>query len=197
MTKLNCRLQRHAEDPADEPAKTYTQEELDAAVKDAIDKAKAENDELFNKKWDAKYAKYKEDEKKRIDEAKRLAEMTAQEKAEHERDEMRKELEALKAANTRAEMKSEARAILKERHITAPEEILDVLVTTDAEATKKAVEAYAEAFSTAKEEAVKDALKGDAPKTGGSKTLTKEDIMKVQDRKERQRLINENLELFK
>lgn len=192
----NARLQRHAEDPADNEPKTYTQEELDKAIEEAKAAAKEENDRLFNEKWDKKYAKYKEEEKKRIDEAKRLAEMTATEKAEHERDELRKELEALKAANTRAEMKSEARAILKERNVSAPEEVLEVLVTTDAEATKAAVEAYAVAFNEARESAVKDALKGDTPRTGGSNKLTKEDIMKVENRTERQKLINENLELF-
>lgn len=193
------KLQRHAEDggdPGDDP-KTYTQEELNAAIEKAKAEAKEENDKLFNEKWNKQYAKYKEAEQKKIDEAKRLAEMSATEKAEHERDELRKELEALKAANTRSEMKKEARSILKESNCPVSEEILDVLVTTDAEATKKAIEAFAEAFKTAKEDAVKDALKGGTPKkSSGEHKITKEEIMKVKDRKERQRLINDNLDLF-
>lgn len=198
-TRKIMMLQRHAEDDGegDEP-KTYTQEELDAAIEKAKSEAKEENDKLFNEKWDKKYAKYKAEEKKKIDEAKRLAEMSAAERAEHERDEMKKELEALKAANTRAEMKSEARSILKEKNCPVSEEILEVLVTTDAEATKKAIESYAAAFNNAKEDAVKDALKGNAPKKSkGEHSVTKEDILKVKDRRERQRLINENLDLFK
>lgn len=200
--KALYKLQRHAEDGGDPgdggDPKTYTQEELNAAIEKAKAEAKEENDKLFNEKWDKKYAKYKEAEKKKIDEAKRLAEMTATERAEHERDEMKKELEALKAANTRSEMKSEARSILKEANCPVSEEILDVLVTTDAEATKKAIEAYATAFKTAKEDAVKDALRGNTPKKStGDHAITKEDIMKVKDRRERQRLINENIDLFK
>lgn len=201
--KAIAKMQRHAEDGGEdgdnnEPPKTYTQEELNAAIEKAKAEAKEENDKLFNEKWDKKYAKYKEAEKKKIDEAKRLAEMTATERAEHERDEMKKELEALKAANTRSEMKSEARSILKEANCPVSEEILEVLVTTDAEATKKAIEAYAAAFNTAKENAVKDALKGHTPKKSkGDHAITKEDIMKVKDRRERQRLINENIDLFK
>jgi hypothetical protein len=195
------KLQRHAEggDPgAGGDPKTYTQEELNAAVEKAKAEAKEENDKLFNEKWNKQYAKYKEQEQKKIDEAKRLAEMTATERAEHERDEMKKELEALKAANTRSEMKKEARSILKEANCPVSEEILDVLVTTDAEATKKAIEAYAAAFNTAREDAVKDALKGHTPKTSkGEHAITKEDIMKVKDRRERQRLINENIDLFR
>lgn len=197
------KLQRHAEeggDPGDggDP-KTYTQEELNAAIEKAKAEAKEENDKLFNEKWNKQYAKYKEAEQKKIDEAKRLAEMSATEKAEHERDELKKELEALKAANTRSEMKKEARAILKEANCPVSEEILDVLVTTtDAESTKKAIEAYATAFKTAKEDAVKDALRGNTPKKSkGDHAITKEDIMKVKDRRERQRLINENIDLFK
>lgn len=199
--KALFKFQRHAEegnDPAGDPPKTYTQEELNKAVEEAKAAAKEENDKLFNEKWDKKYAKYKEEEKKKIDEAKRLAEMTATERAEHERDEMRKELEALKAANTRAEMKSQARSILKDNNCPVNEEILEVLVTTDADATKKAIEAYAAAFNAAKEDAVKDALKGHTPKSSkGEHAITKEDIMKVKDRRERQRLINENIDLFK
>lgn len=191
--KIN-KLQRHAEEG--EP-KTYTQEELNAAIEQAKADAKAENDKLFNEKWDKKYAKYKEEEQKKIDEAKKLAEMTAQEKAEHERDELKKELEKLKDAATRSEMKAEARKILKDNNTPINEDILEVLVTKDAEETKAAITGYSEAFNKAVEAAVKDALKGGAPKVSGGKALTKEDIMKVTDRRERQRLINENLELFK
>lgn len=198
--KVISRLQRHSDDDGGDGGdpKTYTQEELNAAIEKAKAEAKEENDKLFDEKWNKRYAKYKEEEQKKIDEAKKMAEMSAQEKAEHERDELKKQLEALQAANTRSEMKAQAREILKEKNCPINEEVLEVLVTSDAESTKKAVEAYAAAFTTAKEEAVKDALKGDAPKKGGGdgSKLTKADIMKVKDRKERQRLINENMELF-
>ena len=45
--------------------------------------------------------------------------------------------------------------------------------------------------------AVKEALKGNPPKVGTKKGgLTREQILKVENRVERQRLINENLDLF-
>ena len=197
------RLQIFADDGGGEPGgepggapKTYTQAELDKAIADAKAAAKADNDRLFNEKWDKKYAKYKEEEQKKIDEAKRLAEMSAQEKAEHERDELQKELDALKKAATLTEMKAEARRIMKEANTPINEDMLDVLVTTDAEKTKKAITGFTEAFNKAVEDAVKAALKGDAPKKGTGAKITKEEILKVKDRKERQRLINENMELF-
>ena len=198
--KAIAKLQRHAEegDPGeDNDPKTYSQEELDAAIEKAKQEAKEENDKLFNEKWDKKYAKYKEAEQKKIDEAKRLAEMTATERAEHERDEMRKELEALKAANTRSEMKKESRLILEGKNCPVSEKLLDQLVSTDAEATKNAIESWAEEANRLIEEGVKDRLRGITPKkSSGEHTITKEEIMKVKDRKERQRLINENLDLF-
>ena len=192
---MRLKYQRHAEE-GEPDVKTYSQEELDKAVEDAKAAAKDENDKLFTEKWNRQYAKYKAEEQKKIDEAKRLAEMTAQEKAEHERDELQKELDALKQAATLTEMKSEARSIMKEANTPINEEVLDVLVTTDAEATKAAISGYVEAFKQAVGDAVKDALKGDTPKTGDPASVTKEEIMQVKDRAERQRLINENIELF-
>ena len=71
------------------------------------------------------------------------------------------------------------------------------LVSDDAEKTKSTVEAFSNVFKEAVQAAVKDALRGNPPKASGGNGITKERIMSVKNREERQRLINENMELFR
>jgi len=60
------------------------------------------------------------------------------------------------------------------------------------------VDSFAAAFEKAVQDAVAERLKGKAPTAGSTnKKITKEEILAVKDRRERQRLINENMDLFK
>lgn len=120
-----------------------------------------------------KFAKWQKDHEKKVDEAKKLAEMNAQEKAEYERDkaneekaEIQKELDEYKRQAALAEMTKTARKMLTDEGVSASDEILARLVTTDAEETKTAVDGYAKAFKEAVENAVKDRLRGEIPKKG-------------------------------
>ena len=72
------------------------------------------------------------------------------------------------------------------------------LVSDDAEKTKESVEGFAKAFKEAVNAAVKEALRGNPPKAGtdGAKPITRDEIMAVKDRAERQKLIAENPQLF-
>lgn len=144
-----------------------------------------------------KFAKWQKEHDKKVSEAAKLATMTEQEKAEHERDQFKKELEDLKKANNLAEMGKQARKMLSDDGINVPDALLDLIVSDDAETTKAAVQQFSKLFQSAVKSAVKNALKGGTPGTGSSGTLTKEQIMKVKDRVERQRLIRENMALFK
>lgn len=89
------------------------------------------------------------------------------------------------------------RAILQDDDINISDRLLESLVKDDAESTKSAVEEFASLFRAEVGKAVKEALKGEEPKAGGSSTLTKEQILAVKDRTERQRLIRDNMNLFK
>ena len=141
--------------------------------------------------------KQKEIQKER-DEATRLATMTAQERAEHERDELQKELNALKRANTIAEMEREARKILAGDGITVSDDIVSVLVSEDADDTSKAVKAFADAFKKAVQDEVKKQLSHKKPATGArGGTITKEQIMNEPDPLKRQKLIREHMNLFR
>ena len=134
-----------------------------------------------------------------IDEAPKLAQLDAKGKAEYQRDKLQKELDQLKAENELNKITSTARNILKEKNVPASDEILSVLVTTDAEKTKQALEVYAKAFNEAVEATVKERLKGTPPKAGnksGGTSMTVEKIMAIKDPVERQQAILDNKELF-
>ena len=172
--------------------KTYSQEEVDAL----FNSYKEEQAKIFDEKWDKKFAKYKEDEQKKINEAEKLATMTTEERMAAKADELQQRVNELEARENIAKMGAIARQLCSEAGITPSDAILSVLVSDDAEKTKGAVEGYIAAYKEDVQTGVQNALKGAPPKTGGTNTLTKEDILKVENREERQRLINENLALF-
>lgn len=154
-------------------------------------------DEDMNKLINKKFAEWQEKKEKELTEAKKLAEMNAQERAEHERDEMKRQLETLMKQQSLTEMTKTARAMLTEKEIHVSDDLLSMLVSEDADKTKSTIDSFVELFQGAVKSAVADALKGNTPKTGAPSGVTKEQIMAVKDRAERQRLIRENMELFK
>lgn len=143
-------------------------------------------------------AKWKALTDDKLSEAEKLAQMTKEEKAEYKANKLEKELEELRHQNARTEMAKTARKMLADEEVSIPDELLSHLVTDNAEDTKTAVEAFTKLYKAAVHAAVKDALKGKAPKagTGGKGTMTKEQILAVKNPTERQRLIAENLNLF-
>lgn len=155
------------------------------------------SDEDLNAILDKRFARWKADQEKEKKEAERLAEMNAQERAEAERDKVQKELDELKAKNTIAEMTNEARKMCAEHDINVGEDLLSVLVNQDADKTKKAVDSFVKMFEQEVEKAVKEKLKGNGPKRGGSnKGVTRESILSIADPMERQRMIAEHMDLF-
>lgn len=198
-TKTEWILQRFAEEGTqgaaagqDEP-QTGSQQGTETEKEDG----KKYSDEDLNRIINKKFAEWASKKDKEMDEATKLANMNAQERAEHERDELKKQLDDLRRRDTLAQMAAEARSMLQKEAVAVPDSVIDMLVCTDADKTKKAVSGFAAAFKAAVQGAVVEQLGGKPPKTGGAKSLTKADIMKVQDRTERQRLIRENQELFK
>lgn len=145
-----------------------------------------------------KFAKWQKKQQAAVDEAKRLAEMSAQERAEAERDALQKELDALKAANTRAEMERTARSILAADGVNIPDALIATLVRDEAEATSEAVKAFSATYKAAIQAGITAQLAGKTPPAGnGAGTLTKADIMKEKDPLKRQKLIKENMKLFR
>ena len=133
----------------------------------------------------------------RVSEAEKLSRMTAEEKAEYRAKKAEDELSALKRQITLGEMASTARKMLSDEQINVPDEIIMNLVSDDAEKTKTAVEGFSKVFKEAVQMAVKDALRGNLPKSGTDvPAVTRDQIMAVKNKAERQRLIAENPQLF-
>ncbi len=156
-------------------------------------------DEDLDRIINQKFAKWQEKQQKAVDEAAKLAKMDAQQKAEYERDQLQKELDALKKKDSLSEMTKTARKMLSDGGITVPDELLAMMVNTNAEETKAAVDGFAKVFKEAVEAAVKERLKGEPPKKGaggGSAAMTKEQIMAIRDPELRQKKMIENRQLF-
>lgn len=134
-------------------------------------------------------------EKKRT-EAQRLAEMTDQQRAESERDTYKQQLEALQKQVEAAQMQKTAREMLSEKGIHLPDSLVAAVVAEDAKTTKTQVEAFATLFTEAVENAVKERLKGEPPKTGTSGRMTKEQIFAIPDEGKRLQAIRDNMNLF-
>lgn len=161
------------------------------------DKSKPKyTEEDLNRLIDEKLKSFEEKQKGKSDEAARLAQMNAQERAEYERDKLQKQVDELLKEKSMGEMQSTAREMLSAENINAPDEIVKLLVTDDAEGTKKTVNAFVSLFKNSVKNAVADALKGKSPKVGTDGTITKDDIMKIKDTKVRQKAIKDNIELF-
>lgn len=133
--------------------------------------AKPENEKKYSdadldKIIGKKFAEWQTKKDKEVDEAKKLAEMNAQQKAEYERDQIQKELDELKKANSLAEMQKTARKMLSDEGINVPDELISLMVTTDAEETKAGIDKFIPLFKDAVERQVKDTIRGETPKTG-------------------------------
>lgn len=155
----------------------------------------ADVDEILNKK----FAKWQAQQERAVDEAKKLAAMDAKQKLEYQRDKLQKELDDLKKQAAISAMMQTSRKVLSDNGINVSDELLSVMVTTDAEETKAAIDGFTTAFKDAVEAAVKERLKGEPPRKGtggGVATMTKDQIMAIRDPKLRQEKILENKELF-
>lgn len=158
------------------------------------------SDEEVDRILSKKFAKWKEQEEKAVKEAEKLAKMDAIQKAEYEREQMQKELDEYKRKDALASMTNTARNMLADANISVSDELLSVMVSTDADETKAAIDAFKNAFNEAVEKAVKERIKGEPPTKGGTPniapTLTKEQIMAIKDPELRQKRMLENKELF-
>lgn len=189
IRKIPLNLQLFADDEAEtevdqanvyaekETEKTFTQDEVNKIVQDRLAKEKAKNE-------------------KAQEEAKKLAKMNAEQKNQYMVEQLQKELEEYKNKEAKNDMIKEANSMLKDNDITLPDEVVAMLIGDNAEDTKVCVDSFSKAFKTAVERAVNEKLKGKTPKQKSVAGLTREDILSVKDRQERQRLIKENEELF-
>lgn len=196
--KRKFNLQMFAE-PAPTPAEPTPGEPTPGTEPKPVKSEPKYTDEDVDKLIDKKFAEWQKKQDKAVAEAKKLAEMNATEKAEYERDQLQKELDALKKKDSLSEMTKTARKMLSDKGITVSDDMLSMLVNTSAEETKAAVDGFAKAFNDAVEAAVKERLKGEPPKRGaggGAAPMTKEQILNIKDPEERQKMMLQNRHLF-
>ena len=202
MKKHLLDLQLFADDGADgssqEPANSATETKEAEGKENEPKPEKKYSDDDVDKILNKKFAEWEKKKQKEVDEAKKLADMNAKEKAEYERDKLQKELDELKKKDSLSEMTKTARKMLSDEGVSVSDDVLSMIVSTDAEKTKAAVDAFAKAFNDAVEAAVKEKLKGNPPKkgTGGGAPMTKEQILAIKDNEARQKAMLENRELF-
>lgn len=203
MKKLNLQMfaeEGETETTEEKSQNTESTEPTGKPNKETKEPGKADakyTDEDLDRIIGEKFAKWQKQSERKMDEAKKLAEMNAQEKAEYERDQCQEQLKQLENKIALNDMKETAQKMLSDDGISVSKGILDMLVSADAEKTQTAIKDFSELFKSAVAKAVTDTLKGQTPKAGGSTKLTKEEILKIKDRVERQKAINENIELFR
>lgn len=183
--------------PDTKPAGQKTDTNQDDDDKDDDRKKAKYSDDDLDRIISRKIAKLQKQHAADVDKAAKYAQMTAQERAEAERDDLKKELAELKRANAVAEMEKTARGVLSEAGVSVPDEIVSGLIRDDADETDKAVKAFIKAYKAAVQEGVKNALTHGKPKDGGSASATtKEEIMKIKDPVARQKAISQHADLF-
>lgn len=160
--------------------KTFTQEEVDQILKERL----------------AREKKNKEDA---VKEAEKLAKMNKDQKAEYEREQMQKELDAYKAKEARNEMKKHASDVFKNNEITPNDELLDIVTADTADQTQANVQAFKDVLNSMVKEQVQAKLYQGTPKnySNGSGGVTRESIEQIKDDSARQQAIAQNMHLFK
>lgn len=183
MKKL-LNLQMFADDPNPDTSAPGTAEKADegkAAADTGKEATKPEakyTDEDVDRIVKNRLAREREQAKKEKEEAEKLAEMNATQKAEYERDQLKKELAELKRKDALSEMSKVARKMLTEKDINISDELLAVMVTTDAAETKLNIEGFAKMYKADVEAAVKARLKGEPPRVGSGNSSPVSEIQK-------------------
>lgn len=130
----------------EETGKTFSRDELAKIVAAETKKARAN--------WEQEAEAKKE-------EAKKLAKMNAEEKLQHELEQKEAEIAELKRGQTLNEMKSEASKMLSGAGLPQDDELLGLIVSEDAEATKKAVAVITNFASQIKKENARQSTPGE------------------------------------
>lgn len=155
-------------------------------------------DEDLDRIINQKFAKWEKEREKKVTEAERLGKLTAEEKAAEKLKNLETRIHEYEQRELRADMTKQARSILQDANIHVSDDLIANLIAEDAEATKASVDSFVKLFNSAVENAVKAKLKSEPPKTGGNASgMTKEQIMAIPNRADRQKAINENIHLFK
>lgn len=137
--------------------KTFTQADVDEIVQQRLKKA------------EKSYARKMQEQ---LDEAEKLRQMNAEQKAEYEQEKQAKEIADLKAQLNRNALEKEASKLLSEAGIVADDEILSFVVKEDAEGTQEAINRFSNLVNEVADKKVSEALRGRTPGKVGEQSST-------------------------
>lgn len=143
-----------------------------------------------------KYAKFAAKKQKEVDEAKKLAKMSKDDKQKFEMDKLKSEAQEAQNELAKYQMRDTAKQMISDSGVTATDEMIDLVTSSDAETTKTNVSKALNFAKAIREQVTKELSQGTTPRTVGSPTLSKQEIMKIQDPIKRQQAIKDNLGLF-
>lgn len=123
-------------------------------------------------------ASWEQEAEAKKEEAKKLAKMNAEEKLQHELEQKEAEIAELKRGQTLNEMKSEASKMLSGAGLPQDDELLGLIVSEDAEATKKAVAVITNFASQIKKENARQSTPGEGGQFSADKN-TKQTVAKL------------------
>lgn len=147
----------------EETGKTFSRDEVAKMIAAETKKARAS--------WEQEAEAKKE-------EAKKLAKMNAEEKLQHELEQKEAEIAELKRGQTLNEMKSEASKMLSGAGLPQDDELLGLIVSEDAEATKKAVAVITNFASLIKKENARQSTPGEGGQFSADKN-TKQTVAEL------------------
>lgn len=163
---------------------TLTMEDVQKMIQSETDKVRTEYSQRL---------KEAEKEKEELEKAK----MTEDEQRQFELDKMAEELAGKEAAIRNRELTIKTVDLLKEENL--PLEFREFVISTDEESTLDRVKAFGSLWNAALEEEVNKRFKdsGRVIGQGTKQTMTKEEIMNIQDNTKRIRAIQAHPELFR
>lgn len=123
-------------------------------------------------------ASWEQEAEAKKEEAKKLAKMNAEEKLQHELEQKEAEIAELKRGQTLNEMKSEASKMLSGAGLPQDDELLGLIVSEDAEATKKAVAVITNFASQIKKENARQSTPGEGGQFSADKN-TKQTVAEL------------------
>ena len=143
-------VQEQASTPDTEQSteKTFTQTEMDEIIQQRLKKA------------EKSYARKMQE---KLDEAEKLRQMNAEQKAEYEKEKQEAEIADLKAQLNRNALEKEASKLLSEAGIVADDEILSFVVKEDAEGTQETINRFSSLVNDIADKKVSEMLKGNTP----------------------------------
>lgn len=167
-----------------EPEKKYSDDDVDKIIKD--------------KK--AKWQKQQDEKIKELEEARKLEKMNEDEKLQYELDKYKRELEEYKQRENQSAMAKVAKNMLVEEGFNISDDLVNNLITDEAESTKENVKDFAGMLKDLVEKEVNERLKGKSPevkKTGvKSSQSQRSEIFGIKDAVKRREAMLNHPELF-